>query len=153
MCQDSIIILVSWTKTNKNNILIMTYYHAHIERTKSICHSNQRQIDTVITARKYIDNNFQNDLDLNLLSQITSTSKYHLLRLFKRYYGLTPYQYLIGKRLQGSKDCLKNGMAVTETCYSVGFESPGSFSSFFKNKVGLSPSKFQKEQFSRSDQN
>ena len=50
-----------------------------------------------------------------------------------------------------SKEYLKKGMSVTETCFSVGFESLGSFSKLFKTKVGKSPSEFQKEQLSRSN--
>ena len=77
-------------------------------------------------------------------------SKYHLLRLFKKYYGLTPRQYLIDKRIENSKTHLINGMSVTETCFAVGFESLGTFSTLFKTKTGKSPTEFQKEQFSRS---
>ena len=41
-------------------------------------------------------------------------------------------------------------MSVTETCFAVGFESLGSFSTLFKTKTGKSPTEFQKEQLSRS---
>jgi len=128
----------------------MTFYEREIIRIKSICHSNQRQIDTVIGTRNYIDNNFETCLNLDLLSHIRFTSKYHLLRLFKRYYGRTPKQYLTEKRIEKSKQLLKNGMTVTKTCFAVGFESPGSFSDLFKNKIGLTPTEFQKEQLLRS---
>ena len=128
----------------------MTFYEKELIRIKNICHSNQGQIDTVIGTRNYIDNHFEEDLNLDLLSHIHMTSKYHLLRLFKRYYGLTPRQYLIEKRIEKSKEYLKNGMTVTKTCFAVGFESPGSFSTLFKNKIGVTPSEFQKEQLSRS---
>jgi AraC-like DNA-binding protein len=37
---------------------------------------------------------------------------------------------------------LKNNLAVTDTCFSVGFESPGSFSTLFKKMTGLSPSAY-----------
>ena len=77
-------------------------------------------------------------------------SKYHLIRLFKRYYGLTPRQYLINKRIEKSKENLINGMSVTETCYAIGFSSLGSFSVLFKTKTGKTPAEFRKEQFSRS---
>lgn len=129
----------------------MTFYKREINRIKSICHSNQGQIDTVIGTRNYIDNNFENDLNLDLLSHLQLISKYHLLRLFKRYYGQTPKQYLTEKRIEMSKEFLKNGMTATETCFAVGFESPSSFSSLFKNKIGLTPTKFQKEQLSRRE--
>lgn len=128
----------------------MTFYETEIERIRNICYSNDKQIETVIATRNFIDNNFEKDLKLDFLSHIRFTSKYHLLRLFKRYYGVTPRQYLMDKRIEKSKENLKQGMTVTETCFAIGFESLGSFSKLFKTKTGKSPSVFQKEQLSRS---
>jgi len=128
----------------------MTFYEKELNRINGIIYSNQEQIETVIGVRSYIDNNYDNDLNLDLLSRFHFVSKYHLLRLFKRHYGLTPRQYLIDKRIEKSKEQLKNGMSVTETCFVVGFGSLGSFSTLFKAKTGKSPTEFQKEQLSRS---
>ncbi len=126
----------------------MTLYEEKINHIKNSCYSNDKQLKTVIATRNFIDKNFDKDLNLNLLSDVRFTSKYHLQRLFKRYYGLTPKQYIIDKRIQKSKEYLKNGLKVTETCFAVGFESLGSFSKLFKTKTGKSPSEFQKEQVS-----
>ena len=128
----------------------MTFYEEKIKEMKSNSFSNDKQIETVKQTRHFIDNNFEKDLKLDLLSHIRFTSKFHLQRLFKRYYGLTPRQYLIDKRIEKAKENLKNGMSVTETCFAVGFESLGSFSKLFKIKTGKSPRAYQKEQVSRS---
>lgn len=128
----------------------MTFYQKELQRIKNVVFSNQGQLDTVIAIRNYIDNHYETNLNLELLSKIQFVSKFHLLRLFKKYYGLTPHQYLIDKRVEKSKKHLKDGMSVTETCFAVGFESLGSFSSLFKAKTGKSPYQFQKEQLSRS---
>jgi AraC-like DNA-binding protein len=127
----------------------MTFYESEINRIRSIVYANQGQLDTVIGTRKYMDNYYDTDLNLDLLSQIRFVSKYHLLRLFKKYYGQTPRQYLTDKRIEKSKVCLKQGMNITETCFAIGFESPCSFSTLFKNKTGLTPTEFQKEQLSQ----
>ena len=129
----------------------MTYYEQEILRLKQTLYANQGQLDTVIATRNYINNHFDQDLNLDLLAHLRMMSKYHLLRLFKRYYGQTPHQYLIEKRLEKSKEFLRQGMSVTETCFAVGFESPGSFSYLFKQRLGISPSAYQKAQFSRSN--
>lgn len=122
----------------------MTFYQQEIARIKKICYSNERQLDAVIRTRNYINNNLDKEVNLILLSNIGFASKFHLLRLFKKYYGQTPKQYLTDKRIEKSKEYLKNGLTVTDTCFSVGFECPSSFSTLFKSKIGLSPIEFQK---------
>jgi AraC-like DNA-binding protein len=129
----------------------MTFYEQKLKSLKKNLYHNQDQIKTIIAVRNYIDSNYETDLNMILLSKIMLISKYHLIRLFKRYYGLTPRQYLINKRIEKSKDNLKMGMTVTETCYSIGFSSLGSFSVLFKTKTGKTPAEFRKEQFSRSN--
>ena len=131
----------------------MTFCEKELNRINGIIYSNLKQIETVIGVKSYIDNNYENDLNLDLLSHFRFVSKYHMLRLFKKHYGLTPRQYLIDKRIEKSKEQLINGMSVTETCFAVGFESVGSFSTLFKTRTGKSPTQYQKEQLSRSKLN
>ncbi|PTX62108.1 helix-turn-helix protein [Kordia periserrulae] len=129
----------------------MTFYQSEIQRIKTACFSNEKQLETVIGVKNYIKANYERDLNLDVLSHLKFVSKYHLLRLFKKYYGMTPRQYLIDVRIEKSKEQLQQQLSVTETCFAVGFESLGSFSSLFKAKTGKSPSEYQKEQLSRSN--
>lgn len=46
----------------------MTFYQSEIDLIRDICYSNERQIETVIGIKNYIDNNFEKDLNLGLLS-------------------------------------------------------------------------------------
>jgi AraC-like DNA-binding protein len=125
----------------------MNFYKKEISRIKDDCYSNQWQIDTVIGLRNYMDNNYKEDLNLDLFSRIRFVSKFHLLRLFKRYYGLTPNQYLMDKRIEVAREHIKNGLSISDTCHEVGFDSLSSFSSLFKRKTGLTPRAYQKSNF------
>ena len=122
----------------------MTFYQTEITRIRDTCYSNKRQIEAVVGTRHYINTNFDKGLNLGLLSHMCFTSKFHLLRLFKRYYGVTPKQYLTDKRIEIAKELLRKGVNITETCFATGFESPSSFSTLFKYRVGLAPAEFQK---------
>ncbi|NLR93789.1 helix-turn-helix domain-containing protein [Flammeovirga agarivorans] len=125
----------------------MSLYEKEILKIKEDIYSNQWQLDTVIGLRNYIDNNFNEKLNLNLFSRIRFVSKFHLLRLFKRYYGQTPNQYLIDKRIEKAKEYISAGVSISNACYDVGFESLSSFSTLFKKKTGYSPSEYQKSNF------
>ncbi|NNE25855.1 MAG: helix-turn-helix transcriptional regulator [Saprospiraceae bacterium] len=129
----------------------MTFYKKELEKIRRLVYANNVQIDIIKGVRKFIENNYQDNLNLDSLSNNHFVSKHHLLRLFKKYYGITPRQYLTDIRIEKSKEKLKNGMSVTQTCFAVGFESLGSFSSLFKAKTGIAPSAFQKKkQLSRN---
>lgn len=129
----------------------MTFYEKELHRIRGIVYANESQVNTVIATRNYIETHYDADLNLDVLAHIQRISKYHLLRLFKKYYGLTPRQYVMDIRIERSKKYLRTGMAVTETCFAVGFKSLGSFSALFKRKTGKTPTQFRKEQLSRSN--
>ncbi|RYZ28183.1 MAG: AraC family transcriptional regulator [Chitinophagaceae bacterium] len=127
----------------------MTFYQTEISRIQQVHYSNKGQLETAIGTRHFINNHLDREVNLNLLARARFTSKFHLLRLFKRYYGQTPQQYLTEKRIEKAKELLTKGMTVTETCFDVGFESPCSFSTLFKARTGRTPAAFKKEQLSQ----
>ncbi len=122
----------------------MTYYESEIKRMRDIVFPNQAQLDTLIGIRNYIDNHYDTDVNLDVLSHKHFLSKFHLIRLFRRYYGQTPGQYLMDKRIEKSKTCLRKGWSISETCFAIGLASPCSFSTLFKSRTGLTPTEFQK---------
>lgn len=128
----------------------MTYYIQELNRIKEICFSNKIQIDIAVNTKRYIDTNFDKEIKLDLLARLRFTSKYHLIRVFKKYYGVTPRQYLISKRIEKAKEILKTGQSVSDTCYLIGFDSVNSFSNLFKAKTGISPSIYRKATFDKS---
>ncbi len=128
----------------------MTYYIQELNRIKRICFFNKIQIDIAVNAKRYIDTNFDKEINLNLLAHLQFTSKYHLIRVFKKYYGITPRQYLINKRIEKAKFFLKSGKSISDTCYAIGFESINSFSNLFKAKTGMPPSIYRRATFDKS---
>ncbi len=128
----------------------MNYYIQEVERIKGICFSNKIQIDLAVNTKRYIDTNFDSQLSLDLLAHLQFTSKYHLIRIFKKYHGITPRQYLINKRIEQAKKNLASGKSVSDTCYAIGFESINSFSNLFKAKTGMSPSIYRRATFDKS---
>ena len=93
----------------------------------------------IATAKLFIDENFQEAIDLALVSKKAFLSRFHFHRLFKQVYKRTPHQYITQKRLNKAKDLLTANKPVTEVCNEVGFESIGSFSVLFKKEIGFAP--------------
>ena len=128
----------------------MNYYTRELQRIKESCFSNEAQLTVALNAKRYIDENFAEEVNLTFLSRTQLTSKYHLIRIFKRYFGITPRQYLINKRIGQAKKLLRSGMSVSRVCYEVGFTSINSFSTLFKVKTGVPPSVYKRATFDKS---
>lgn len=100
----------------------------------------------IVQAKLFIDNNYADKVDLGNIANEAYFSKYHFIRLFKSIYGKTPHQYLTVVRIEKAIQLLRTDKTVSEACYSVGFDSLGSFSSLFKRIAGITPSSFVAKQ-------
>ncbi len=95
-------------------------------------------------ARDLADRDYAQPLDLDALASVAGVSKYHFLRCFTATYGRTPALYLAERRIERAQDLLRaTNLTVTEVCMLVGYASLGSFSSRFRELVGVSPSAYQ----------
>lgn len=103
----------------------------------------------IVQAKLFIDANFSKRICLQNIAGEACFSRFHFIRLFKSIYGKTPHQYLIKVRLENAKELLQKGMPVTKVCFTVGFESAGSFSALFLHYTKLSPSAYQQQHKAR----
>lgn len=97
----------------------------------------------LLRARNTMDQRYAEPLDVTALAETAYVSRAHFIRSFKRAFGETPHQYLIGRRVERAKELLRHGtMPVTDVCVAVGFTSLGSFSTTFRALVRESPSEY-----------
>lgn len=97
-------------------------------------------------AKDYADALFDTPLTLQKLADVAALSPNHFLRTFKQAFQQTPYQYITSKRVERAQALLLHSdLSVTDICFSVGFESLGSFSWLFHRHVGLSPEHFRRQ--------
>jgi AraC-like DNA-binding protein len=83
--------------------------------------------------------------DIRLLARDFACTHDHLIRLFKRERGVTPYAYLQNIRLQTAKMLLRNSSnSVKEIAAASGFMSIYDFSRFFRQKTGMPPTAYRR---------
>jgi AraC-like DNA-binding protein len=99
----------------------------------------------IVEAKLYIDNHYNEGIDLNNVSDQANFSKYHFIRLFKRAFGKSPHQYLIEVRLLCAKKLLEKNNTVKDVCFDVGFESVPSFITLFKKREQVTPYEYLKK--------
>ena len=116
------------------------------EKTKAQ-HPNADLRERLWRARKFIDECYDQPLDLTEISKQACLSRYHFLRSFREAFDTTPRQYLIQRRIEKAKELLcKRSLTVTEVCFAVGFQSLGSFSALFHKCVGDAPINYRRRQ-------
>jgi transcriptional regulator GlxA family with amidase domain len=90
-----------------------------------------------------MDRHYAEPLDVPTMARAALMSPAHFSRKFRAAYGETPYSYLMTRRIERAKAFLRQGMSVTDTCFTVGCTSLGSFSSRFTEIVGETPSQYR----------
>jgi AraC family transcriptional regulator len=107
--------------------------------------TNTRLFHLVWDAKNYLDLHFLEKIDIETIAKAIGLSEYHFIRLFKKAFSISPYQYIISRRLEFSKILLLDNHSVQETAFLVGFADVFSFSKSFKSTFGVSPNGFKKE--------
>ena len=122
----------------------MTYYNKQIISLSTELYANVYLTKRVIQAKYFMDKNFDRAISLDIISKEACISKFHLIRSFKKLYGVTPYQHLTFLRIKKAKDLLQTNLPISAVCYHLGFDSPTSFSGLFKKIAGKTPMDFQR---------
>ena len=92
----------------------------------------------------YIERNLSNPaLSNDMLAQELNISEVYMRKLFLKQFKRTPKQYILDMRMQLAKQLLVESpfavSAIAETC---GFTNPYHFCRTFKQRTGLSPTKY-----------
>lgn len=96
-------------------------------------------------VRRYIDEHFKENINLDMLAQLTHSSKYYMVHAFSEEYGISPINYLIGKRVEEAKQLLKNDdYTLSAISRMLGFSSPSYFSQTFKKNAGMTPNEYRR---------
>ena len=100
----------------------------------------------VAPAVTMIQEQYAQPLSIEELAKQLFISSQYFSRLFKKFIGQSPYQYLIDWRIRCSKELLINKpkLSVQEIALHVGFDSPSQFIEMFKKKNQLTPKQFRK---------
>ena len=102
--------------------------------------------NTLDEFKNKIDSLIYSKGNLDEIIDSIGVSKSTLIKHFKKIYGVTPYQYLLEKKLKIAKDYLiLTTIPIKTIAYMFAFSEEHYFCYIFKKKNGLTPLKFRQK--------
>ena len=97
----------------------------------------------VAAARTFVDARYADRIALEDMAAVAGTSRYALVRAFKRELGITPGRYLTAVRVMHAKSLLEQGCTPVEAAGLAGFADQAHLGRVFRNVTGLTPARYR----------
>jgi AraC family transcriptional regulator of adaptative response/methylated-DNA-[protein]-cysteine methyltransferase len=96
-------------------------------------------------AIKFIEVNFKSQPTLDQIAESVYLSKYHFDRLFKRWAGISPIQFLQFMTLDYTKQKLAESKSLLETSLEAGLSGPSRLHDLFVTFEAMTPGDFKRQ--------
>ncbi len=105
-----------------------------------------RRDPLALRIKRYLDANITTpDVSLDDISRCVNKSPSQTMRIFRREWGTTPYQYLLERRLDLAGLYLCNtAKSIKEIAAELHFADEYYFANIFRRKKGISPGRYRK---------
>ena len=124
---------------------VFSYIYSNYNELKPI-ESNNKNNDRIKQALSFIKSNYNNQITLSDISKECYLSEGETIRLFNKYIGDSPINYLIKYRINVATTMLLNeDMSITDIATSTGFSSSNYFTIAFKKITGMTPKEYKKK--------
>lgn len=100
--------------------------------------------------KKNIDSQNYNKLDLKSISKNLGYSINYIINVFKKNYGISPYQYFLKKKVESAAFLLVNtNMTNEEISQKLNFSTLSCYYKCFKKVQGVSPNRYKKNSLNK----
>jgi AraC-like DNA-binding protein/CheY-like chemotaxis protein len=92
----------------------------------------------------YINKNIEKKIDVDELIVLTKWTKRHFSRIFFKYLHVTPYQYILSRKVKKAESMLKDTeIPINQISFDLGFQSHSNFCIAFKKINGSTPENYR----------
>jgi AraC family transcriptional regulator len=92
----------------------------------------------------YIEAHLEQAITLGMLAQLACLSEYHLARMFRISFGMAPYAWIAGRRLDRARRLLKTtDLPLQHVADACGYADLSHFSHRFRSGAGVAPSRYR----------
>lgn len=146
--------IVAYKRKNKNGVAeqldtvsALHYMASFVLTQRTFVGKQDLELSSPIIIQEImqkIQNEYQTNITIEQLSEDNHVSVAHLIRLFKKYVGVSPKNYLIQTRLSAATKLLKDTDNSIETiAEQTGFGSTKNFFVLFRKRYRVTPSEYR----------
>lgn len=118
--------------------LLINEISCEVTQKASIVMTNRSPILT--KCIDYINENLFDDLSINKLAKVLHVSESTISHAFKKEMKISPYRYILQKRLVNAQNRIANGESATSVALDCGFSDYSGFYKQYKKAFGITPS-------------
>lgn len=105
----------------------------------------QEYTERFISICNYIKEHCSENITIDDISSYAGFSKFHFLRLFKKFTGCTCHDYITINRIRIAQNLLNDpSNSITDVSSKSGFNSIATFNRIFRSQTGYTPSEYRK---------
>ena len=97
----------------------------------------------VATVREILDDRAAENVGLDELAAAAGLSRFHLIRVFQRRYGLTPFAYQRNRRIEKARAVLRAGSSIADAAAAAGFADQSHLGRSFRAVMGSTPGEYR----------
>lgn len=102
-----------------------------------------RDYQRVEQALNFVAENFRQQPSLAQIAESVHLSEHHFQRLFQRWAGVSPKQFLQYLTVASASECLQAGLSTMETAYEVGLSAPARLGELFVRLEAVTPGEYK----------
>lgn len=112
------------------------------------CDQRPQKVETanlraVHRAKSFLDANIAGTVSLQDIELAAGHDRYALTRDFRRFFGTSPYRYLVMRRIENACAMLLAGATIAAAAAEAGFADQSHFTRHFKKAYGLTPARWR----------
>ena len=107
--------------------------------------SASRDYDRIEEALHFVAANYQTQPDLSAIAASVNLSEAHFQRMFRRWAGVSPKQFLQYLTLDHARQCLSDDMSVLDTSFDSGLSAPARLNELFVRLEAVTPAEFRQK--------
>ena len=94
-------------------------------------------------VRELLVDRLADNLRLDDLARVAELSRFHLIRLFRQRFGVTPFAYQRHLRVERAREALRHGGSLADTATELGFADQSHLGRAFRHVMGATPGQYR----------